>query len=90
MVQLSKETKEFLVLPTDPLTEERRYRELETACQEILAGLPPKDRETLSAFYALLRRGKDREVLTAYNSGIQVGIQRAKAGKQNETETKLF
>lgn len=77
---LENNVKDLLLVPSrygSRETMERRCHELETCCREIWKKLAPGDRVLLEEYLSLLCQREEQRVMTAYNSGIQVGLQRA-------------
>ena len=67
---------ERCVLPVDPETMDRRCEELEAICMGILMRLPPEDRALFLEYRELMRIQEDRNIQSAYHSGIRTGERR--------------
>lgn len=81
-MKLEKES-ERVVLPDDPVAFEQRLREVETACRGILMKLTPEERVFFHEYACLLRRQEDRNIQSAFYSGIRVGQQRKEKEKKS-------
>lgn len=70
------ESGERRVLPVDPETMERRCEELEAVCMGILMRLSPEERAPFLEYRGLMRIQEDRNIQSAYLSGIRTGERR--------------